>query len=45
VFRVDLLCHEQALFGFDGFDTINSRCFLALVFLGYPAHCQHAGGF
>ena len=45
VFRVNLLRHEQAFFGLDGFDAIDSRCFLALVFLGHPAHCEHACGF
>jgi len=42
---MDLFSHEQAPFGFDGFDAIDSRCFLALVFLCHPAHCQHACGF
>jgi hypothetical protein len=45
VFRVDLLRHEQAFVGFDRFDAINSRCFLALVFLSHPSHCQHACSF
>jgi len=45
VLRVDFLRHEQAFFGFDGFDAIDPRCFLALVFLGYPSHCQQACGF
>jgi hypothetical protein len=42
---MDLFSHEQAPFGFDGFDAIDSRGFLALVFLCHPAHCQHTCGF
>jgi hypothetical protein len=45
VFWVNVLCHEQAFFGFDGFDAIDSRRFLPLVFLCHPAYCQHTGGF
>ena len=45
VFRVKLLRHEQAFFGLDGFDAIDSRCFLALVFLRHSSHCQHSCGF
>src|SRR5438445_8480173 len=40
-----LLSHEEALFGFDRFDSVNSRRFLPLVFLCHPSHCEQTCGF
>lgn len=40
VLWVDLFCHVKSIFGLDRFYAIDSRCFLALVFLCHPSHCE-----
>lgn len=40
VLRVNRFGHQEAFFGTNRLDAINSRCFLPLVLLCYPTNCQ-----